>query len=188
MLDLERPPMEITWAIVLGLVLLVGLVLTVVGLPGNWLMVLAAGVYWWLMPPEGRLYFGWPVLIALFVLALVGEILEFITGAMGAKQAGGSKRAAALAIVGSVVAGLAGLVIGTPLIPIPVVGSLVGLVLLGALGAMAGAILGETWKGRTSDESWRAGVGAFRGRLLGTLAKMAVGLAMVIVVVAAMVL
>ena len=54
------------------------------------------------------------------------------------------------------------------------------------LGAMAGAILGETWAGRDADTSWRIAKLAFWGRLAGTLGKIILGAVMIVIVVAAM--
>jgi hypothetical protein len=85
----------------------------------------------------------------------------------------------ALAIVGTVVGSIAGAVLG---VPIPVIGSVIGALGGGALGAFAGAYLGETWVGKTPDESFAVGQGAFIGRLLGTIGKLAIGAVMVVVV------
>jgi hypothetical protein len=48
-------------------------------------------------------------------------------------------------------------------------------------------VLGEQWYGRSLDESWQIGKAAFWGRVLGTLAKTAVGAAMVGVAAVALV-
>ncbi|HLA84632.1 MAG TPA: DUF456 domain-containing protein, partial [Thermoguttaceae bacterium] len=116
------------------------------------------------------------VVIAIIVLATLGELLEFVAGMLGAAKAGGSRRGAVLALIGSLIGAVAGLFIG---LPIPVVGSVVSAVLLAGLGAFVGAVLGEQWKGRTLGESCRIGHAAFWGRLLGTAAKTALGAAMV---------
>ena len=69
--------------------------------------------------------------------------------------------------------------------PIPVIGQLVAAVLLAALGALGGAVLGERWKGRDFDESFRVGEAAFWSRMVGTLGKSLVGAVMLAVVTAA---
>ena len=56
------------------------------------------------------------------------------------------------------------------------------------LGALAGAMLGESWKGRDLDHGWLVGQAAFWGRLLGTAGKLAVGAAIVAVVLAGLLL
>lgn len=172
------------WAVLLLISLLAGWGLTVVGLPGNWLIVGAAAVAALLLPPESRLDIGWPTVAGLVVLATFGEVLEFAAGAMGVAKAGGSRRAAALAMVGSVAGGITGMLLG---LPIPLIGSVVAGVLGAALGALAGAYLGEDWKGRGFDRSIRVGQAAFWGRLLGTAGKLFMGTLMVVVVLAALI-
>ena len=176
--------MDFVWAAVLLTILAVCWVLTLLGMPGNWVMIGAAVGYVLLVPTESPAAIGWATVIALLVLALIGELLEFLAGALGVTKAGGSKRGAMLALVGSVVGGVIGLFVG---MPIPIVGSLLGAVLMAGLGAFAGAILGEQWKGRDFDESMKIGEAAFWGRLLGTVAKSAIGAIMVVAVVVAMI-
>ncbi len=175
--------MNAVWACLLVIIILAGWLMTVLGMPGNWLMVLVVVGYVFVVPEESTLAVGWPVAIAVGLLAAVGELLEFLAGAMGVAKAGGSKRGAVLAMVGSIVGGIAGLFIG---IPIPIVGSLIAALLFAGMGALAGAMLGEAWYGRDLDESWQVGKAAFWGRLLGTLAKSIVGAVMVVVVVVAL--
>jgi hypothetical protein len=81
--------------------------------------------------------------------------------------------------------GILGLFVGAPA---PVIGSMLAAVLLAALGALAGAMMGEIWKGRPLSDSWTIGKAAFWGRLFGTLAKTTIGAVMVAVVTAALVL
>jgi uncharacterized protein YqgC (DUF456 family) len=166
------------YALLLILVLLIGWMLTVLGGPGNWLMVVAAALYAWLVPTDAALTIGWGVVIALLVLATVGEILEFIAGALGATKGGGSKRGAALAIIGSMVGGVVGVFVG---VPIPVLGPVIAAFLFAGLGAFVGAALGELWKGRSLDQSLDVGKAAFWGRILGTMAKTLVGSVMVVI-------
>jgi len=168
----------------LALVLVFGWVAQLVGLPGNWLIVASAALYAWLVGPDAATAIGWPAVFTLLALAVLGEVAEFAAGAFGVKAAGGSRRGAVLAIVGSLVGGIAGLFIG---IPIPIVGSLASAVLFGCLGALAGAVAGETWKGRDLDGSLEIGKAAFVGRLLGTAAKVIVCSLMVVVGLGAMI-
>jgi uncharacterized protein YqgC (DUF456 family) len=162
---------EYAWALLLVVTLAAGWMLTLFAMPGNWLMVAAAALYAWLMPPESRTDLHWWAVIALLVLAIIGEILEFIAAALGARRGGGSKRGAVLAVLLSIPGAMIGAAIG---VPVPVVGSIIGVVLFAGLGALAGAMLGEHWKGRTFDESWQIGQGAFWGRILGSLAKVTI--------------
>lgn len=165
-------------------VLAAGWVMTLLSLPGNWLMVLAVAIYAWLVPTEWRGDVSWAVVLVVLLLAIVGEILETLAVAVGTSRAGGSRRAALLGLCGSLGGGLIGALVG---VPIPVIGSLVGAVLFAACGAAFGAHVGEAWKGRTSDESWKVSQAAFVGRLLGTMAKILAASVIVAIVAGAVV-
>ena len=175
--------MTLFWAILLAVGVLAAWLLTLIGMPGNWLMVAATAIYVWLIPKDAPTSFGWSVVVVLLVLAALGEVTETIASAAGAARQGGSRRGAVLALLGSILGGLAGLFVG---IPVPIVGSLIAAVLFGGLGALIGAILGEKWKGRELGASWEIGKAAFWGRLLGTLAKALLGAVMVAVVLVAL--
>jgi uncharacterized protein YqgC (DUF456 family) len=138
-------------------------------LPGTWLMVLFAALVEWWMP--GQFMFSWTVLFVAAGLAALGEVLEFVLGAAGARQAGGSKRAAALAIVGSLIGGI----VGTAL-PVPIMGTLIG----ACIGAFVGSLVGDLWAGRPLFPSFEAGWGAAVGRFWGTVSKLAVGAVIVV--------
>ncbi|MFO0871206.1 MAG: DUF456 domain-containing protein [Pirellulales bacterium] len=168
--------MDVVWCVVLILVALLAWLATWAGLPGNWVIVVAIASYLLLGPDTGRLALGWPTLTLAIVLALLGEILELVAGALGVAKAGGSRRSSVLALLGSLVGALVGLVVG---VPVPLIGSLLAAVLFGGLGALAGAALGESWKGRSFDESLEVGKAAFVGRVLGTGAKILCGSLMV---------
>ena len=160
-------------AVVLVLVNTFWLAVVFFGLPGTWLMVLSTAIAAWMQWQPGRPVGDQPIslwtVLALVVLAVVGEILEFMAGAAGAKKAGGSSRGALAAIVG----GIVGAIAGTFLIPIPLLGSL-----LGAAGGAGVAAWGvELSSGRTPQAAIRIGWGAGVGRLLGTLYKLIVGIA-----------
>ena len=148
----------------LNLLLWVGILFN---LPGAWLMVLLAALLEWWTPAESL--FGTPVLVSATALATLGELLEFVLGARGARKAGGSKRGAALAIIG----GIVGAVLGTPLTPI--LGTLIG----ACIGAFAGSLLGDLWAGRSVAHSMASSRGAAVGRFWGTVAKLGVGAAIV---------
>lgn len=167
------------WVALLGLGLICAWLTTFFSLPGNWVIVaLCTAFAYWI--PEAELGRGitWPVVIGLAVMALVGELLELAASALGATKAGGSKRAAALAIVGSMIGSIVGALVG---FPAPVIGPLIGVLVFGGAGAAVGAVLGEKWKGREFDASLPVGEAAFWGRILGTVAKSSVGVGMVVV-------
>ncbi len=160
--------LQIFAAILLLFALALGWVLTLVAMPGNWLMVLAAAGYAWLGPQAGATQLEWRTVIILAVLAGVGEIAEFAAGMVGARRAGGSRRAAVFSLIGSLIGAIGGASIG---IPIPILGSAVGAVVGGALGAFGGAAFAEHTRGEVAGHSLKVGQAAFWGRLIGTGAK-----------------
>lgn len=170
-------------ALLLVVLTLAGWALTLLGLPGNWLMLGLAAVYAWLIPDSWRADIGMRWIVALLVLAALGELLEFAAGAVGTQRAGGSRRSAIGALVGSLIGGVFG---ATVALPIPVIGPIVGALLFGGVGAAVGAVAGELSVGSKSEDSWRVGWGAFWGRLLGTGAKTLVGAVMVAAVIVAL--
>lgn len=176
--------MAIVFALLLILVLLLCWATNLLGLPGNWLMVVATAVYVVLTPAQLPTALGWGTVVILLVLALLGEIVEFVAGALGVTRAGGSRRGALMALVGSFLGGLVGMVIG---IPIPLIGPILAALLFAGLGAMAGAALGEVSLGRDLKTSWQIAQLAFWGRLAGTVGKVILGAVMLVVVVAALV-
>jgi uncharacterized protein YqgC (DUF456 family) len=167
------------WASLLVVGCFIGWLLNLVALPGNWLIVGGAALFAGLIPEEPERGVAWRTVVALLILAVVGEIIEFAAGAAGAAKQGASRRAIALSMVGAIAGSVLGLTIGAP---IPVVGSLVMALLGGAAGAFAGAYLGEAWKGRDESARTAAGRGAFFGRIWGTVGKFAVGAVMLAVV------
>ena len=138
--------MAVVFALILIFVLLGCWILTMLGLPGNWLMAAATATYAHLTPANSPTAIGWRTVVAVVVLAVLGESIEFTAGALGVARTGGSRRSALMALVGSVAGSLLGVAIG---VPIPVVGSVVAAVFFAGIGAMAGAVLGELSVGRT---------------------------------------
>jgi len=148
-------------------------------LPGNWLIVGLAALFVMSMETgEAATGLNWRAVALLAIIAAGGEALEFLASAAGAAKKGGSRRAIALAIVGTIAGSITGAIMG---LPIPVLGSLIGALAGGAGGAFAGAYLGEMWKHGGSDKSITVGMGAAVGRLLGTVGKLLVGIVMLVV-------
>lgn len=169
------------FATLLSLLNLGFLFTVMIGMPGTWLMLIATVIVAWVRrgpaQPEGEPMFSLGVLITLLVLAIVGEIIEFVAGVAGAKGGGGTKWGAGGALLGTLVGGI----VGTIAFPF-VLGSLVG----ACLGAAIGAVTFELYGGRRLQLALRSGYGAAIGRLGGTLGKLAVGVVMwVIITVAA---
>lgn len=176
--------MTIFWALLFVAIVVVFWFTNLLGLPGNWLIVGAAALYAWLLPEESRAAIGWPTVGVMTGLAVLAEVAEFVASAAGVKKLGGSWTGAVFALMGSMFGAIAGIFVG---LPIPIVGSLVAALLFGGLGALAGAVVGESLRGQSFDDSLRIGQAAFWGRLLGTLSKVLIGAVIVGVAVAGVV-
>ena len=104
-------------------------------------------------------YVGWGTLTVLALMSVLAYLVDFISGALGARHFGASSKAAIGAAIGAVVGiffGLAGIL----------------------LGPFIGAVLGELTEQDDLHAAGRAGIGATVGLLLGTAAKMALAFAM----------
>ena len=153
---------------------LAALVSLIFGLPGTFIILGASVLFAW--------YGGFQeitvrTIIILIVLALFGELLEFLLGILGSKKYESSNRA----IVGSIIFGIIGAVLGAPFFF--GIGAVVG----AFAGAFAGAIIVELTQGKKMDEALKSGWGAFIGRVAGTISKGAVGIAMIVITVVAVV-
>ncbi len=138
-----------------------GVFLIPFGLPGTWII---AGVG--LCGPLMGL--GWMPLIIMTSAAALAEVIELLTATKVTKNAGAGKAG----MWGCFVGGIAGAVLGTPFLPIPIVGTLIG----SGIGAFAGAILFEVvFANKEAHKLLDIGLGAFLGVLLGKILKMAIG-------------
>ncbi len=152
-----------------GLVVVCGLALDLVGLFGNWLILIAVMAVW-LLP--GFEHFGLWSVLALLGIAILGEILETVLAGYGARKFGGGKGASFAALVGCIV----GAIVGTPWFPI--IGTLLG----GCAGAFAFAALYEYIQmEKSADKAAWTGLGATLGKVGGLVAKFLCGLAMLLV-------
>lgn len=172
--------MVYVWISIFIVLLFVCWFLNLVSGPGNWLIAALGGLWAWLGPLEFS--YQWPIVLAVVLLALIGEALEFGASILGAKKLGGSKLGAGLSLVCSIIGGLS----GVALLPIPVIGLVVGPILFACVGALVGAAIGEKISGKPIKESMKIGGAAAAGRLVGTLGKLAMGSAMIVVILIAM--
>ena len=163
--------MTYLWATLLVLLNTVWLITVVTGLPGNWLMVVSTILLaWWQWgdAETGHVgMFSLTPLIAIVALATLAEIAEFITGVIGSKQAGGTRWGS----LGALLGGAVGAIAATFLIPMPILGTL--------LGACGGAAIGawalELYTGQKLETSLKSGVGAGVGTLVGRIIKLVAG-------------
>ena len=128
--------LDYSLAILLTLLAMVGWGANILGLPGNWLIVAMALGGWALAPEDYRSHVTLLPLMAMVVVAGLGELFEFAASALGARRMGGSKRGALFAIVGSIAGALVCL-FGGALGPMPIVGLVIASLLLCAGGAFA---------------------------------------------------
>ena len=164
------------WIILLIVLNALCLLLVLFALPGNWLIVILTCLFAWWRWEDG--VFSIYTLIAIGVLATLGELFEFFGGMGGAKKAGAHWWGSLGALAGAI----SGAVVGTFLIPIILFGTLIG----ACVGAGLGAWVFELAGGRQMKDSARSGLGAGLGELLGITIKITLGFAIwVIVAVAA---
>lgn len=156
--------MATVWAILFVCLLLLVLMLHIFSLPANWIM-LGLLLIWKFMHPEAM---GWGFMGVLLAFALVGEIMEFIAQAYGAKRFGSTGRGN----LGGIIGAIAGAILGAPFF--------FGLgAVIGALcGAYAGCFIMETGQGRSNAEASRAAWGAFWGKFFGMGIKVGLGMGM----------
>lgn len=147
----------IIWLLALVLVTLgvAGLVLPAI--PGPLLLFAGLLMAAW---AEAFAFVGAKTLVVLGVLAGLALLADFIAGAFGARRYGASPRSVVGALLGAVV----GVFFGLP-----------GLL----LGPFIGAVLGELAARGNLRAAGRAGWGATIGLILGTAAKVAIGITMV---------
>jgi len=162
-------------AIKIGLVLLYALLfallaLTALGLAGNWFVAAIALVI--RLTGWGDLTWTWVIVIV--ALAALGELVEALLGVAVVAKQGGTR----WGVIGAFVGGIAGVIVGGPVAP--PFGSLV----LGFVGAFAGAAVGEYLRTRRGAEAVRIGFWAFVGKSLAAMAKVACGIGMVVIIIA----
>lgn len=161
--------------VLLAAVLFLGLLMIPLGLPGLWVMLGAALVYWMAFPAGGIGSWIMGIVSAMVVLA---EVLEFTVAARYARLYGGSQRAAWGAILGGLIGAVAG-------VPVPLVGSVIG----AFAGAFVGAFVAETTVRRgVRGDPVKVATGALLGRIVAAALKVAIGLAVAATVLGAAIL
>lgn len=146
-----------------------GLISHIFGFPGNFIILADSILFGWY---DGFNDVSVKILIILLGLALLGELVEFIVGILGAKKYKSSNKA----IVGSIVFGIIGGILGIPFF------FGIGAVIGAFVGAFVGAFLVEFLLEKNVDRAVKSGWGAFIGRLGGTFFKGAIGIAMIVIV------
>lgn len=162
------------WFAVISLIVsgLLGFVLSLVTLPGIWLPILVALGFQWFVPGM----FPWWVIGVAAGLGVLAEVLELVASAAGSTKAGGTKRAAAGAILGTV----AGAIVGSMILLFPI-GTIAGAVVGAGIGA---SLLDRSRENRTWVQSANVGAGAAAARGVAIVLKGVFGALIALVLVA----
>lgn len=146
----------------------VGLVLTMLTLPGVWFILIAALIAQWVhrQSVTADLMSWWTLGICTGV-AVFGEVFDLLASSAGAKAAGSSRSGAIGALIGSI----AGAIIGIPFAP-PI-----GPIAFAVLGAALGAFIAERM---IANKGWKASslvaAGAAGGKLACIVVKLVITL------------
>jgi len=154
--------LEIIVYIFLGILSISGVILTILTLPGIWLVYIAVFILAWM----GSFAVITPlILVILFVLSVFSTIADNIVMAMGAKKLGGSN----WGMLGAILGGIVGLIIGN--IPGMFLGPIVGATLFELIFAR-----------KDFNSSFKAGIESFFGFFLGIVLKIGFTIGMIVYV------
>lgn len=153
-----------------SVIMLGGVAMTIVGLPGNFIIVLTGLIYGYYDHFEHVDYTVLAVVIGVFIIS---EMIEFGAGLIGAKQGKASKRSMLAAVIGTVVGGIWGTAI------LPLFGSILGAL----LGAFVITTLAEYTKVKDAEQAKRVAISILKGQIVGMIFKTAaaVGMAMILI-------
>ncbi len=158
---------EIVLWILICLSFVLALVLSCLSLSGTWLVALAAIGAILLRPGE---FPGWATVMVFLLLSVAVELVEWFAGAWGVTRRGGSGWAGLAAIVG----GTIGLIAGT-FIPVPIAGSLIGML----IGSFALTFAVEQYRLNHTGQAAHIARGAVIARVLVIFLKVVTTLGMI---------
>lgn len=154
--------------------MLLGVVVVPLGLPGEFLIVIATGIF---ILAGGSGAIGWWTFLVLLFLGILAEIIEFIAGLLGAKVKGSLWSG-----IGAIIGGIAGAVIGAPF----------GLILGSLAGVFAGTFLGayliELYISKHSNQAMSVAGAALVARLIGVAVKVTIAVVMILLVTLALII
>jgi len=153
-----------------SILILGGVVMTMVGLPGNILIVLLGLAYGYY---DGFEHVDYAVLVITVGVFALGELIEFWAGLIGAKKEKASKRAVVAAFVGTVLGGIWGTVI------LPLIGSILGAL----LGAFVITAVAEYTKTKNKEQAKRVAIGVLKGQIVGMIFKVAIAVGMAVALI-----
>lgn len=148
------------WWILTVVLMLVGLVGTVVPLLPGTTIIFAAAVLHHLMLGEAQSA-GWWTIGGLGVLMIVSHVIDFVSGAIGAKWFGATRWGA--------IGGILGALVGLFFFPL-------GLF----LGPMLGVLLGELLGGKKLLPAGKSSAGTLLGTTAGFVAKFSIAAVMIV--------
>ena len=149
--------MDAVWWVLTVVLMLVGLAGTVLPLvPGTVLILCGAVMNYFTVGAV-----GWPTLLALTALMALAQLLDLVSGAVGAKYFGATRWGA----IGGILGAVAGLFFG-------VVGIFVG--------PLVGALVGELLGGQGILPAGKSTWGTFLGTTAGIAGKLAIGILMIV--------
>lgn len=129
-------------------------------LPGHLIIFFAALAHWLMLGEDSGV--EWWTFVVLAVLLIISQVLEFMSGAMGARWFGGSRWGAGGALLGGIV--------GMFFLPF-------GLI----LGPLIGSMLFEfAFAKKEVRESTVSGVGSVLGTVAGLIIKIIIGVMMIV--------
>lgn len=153
--------MAIFWWLIAIVLMAAGLIGTVVPIiPGPTIILGAAVIHRLALGPDRSL--GLSAVAGLLCLTLITYAIDAAAGYIGAKKFGATK----FGLIGAAIGALLGFFLG-----------LLGLF----VGPVIGAIVGEIIAGQKLVKAGRAGWGTFIGSLAGTVAKLFIGLIMIVI-------
>ena len=170
----ETPPAPRRMIGMVTILLIVGgllaLPLIALGLPGTWIYLALVGL-WKIFDESAAI--SWTVFLIAFAIACLAELVEFTLASRYAVKYGGSRRAGWGAIVGGIIGAIVG-------VPVPLVGSIIG----SFAGAFTGALLAEFSVSRRHVDAGRVAWGALVGRFMAMGVKVALTVAIMVMLVA----
>ncbi len=148
---------------IFGLLSLSGIILTILDMPGIWLIYLATVI---LAVVTGFEVITPLLLIILFFVSVLSTFIDNIVVALGAKKMGGSK----WGMLGAILGGIIGLMVG----------NILGLF----LGPLIGATIFEyMFAHKDLNQSFKAGVGSFIGVFVSIFLKTVVNVIIIVFVI-----
>jgi uncharacterized protein YqgC (DUF456 family) len=151
-----------------GLICFAGFILSCLSLSGTWLVLLATGLASWQQWPE---FPNIGTLVLFLVVCIAVEVADSFAGLWGVDKFNGTKATGWAAVGG----GFLGMFLGGAFIPIPIIGSLVGM-LAGCFGC---AFLVEYSKIKKVNHATQVATGAVLARIGVLILKTGATLAMI---------